>query len=285
MEAEKTSLISAEYDQTKMRITILANQDIASNYAINMLLPLFSEHEISLFLSSAVGSANKKPEQLLTLKALEQEFFNETLSKSLDNEHKHKARYLSFRGLSKQLCSPISMLNNINASEGIEKLRQTNPDLIVCIRYGLILKEAAISIPRFGVINLHSGLLPNYRGVMATFWAMLNDDEIIGCTLHYIDNSQIDTGRTIATTALKVDTKRSYLWHVLMLYEQGIIEIAKTVKNITDKKPIECAIQKAGGNYYTFPTTQDIQKFDGKGLVLADELEIFEFFNSRYLLQ
>jgi methionyl-tRNA formyltransferase len=267
-----------------MKITILANQDIASNYAINMLLGLLVNHDVSLFLSSQVGSNNNKPKPLISLKAIEQQMFTETLSVLLDGELSHKAKFKSFEGLSKQLCSPVSILNNINTAEGIEKLKQTDPELIISIRYGIILKDAIIDIPRFGVINLHSGLLPAYRGVMATFWAMLNGDKTIGCTLHYIDNSRIDTGRTIAVTALTVDQKRSYLWHVLTLYEQGVEEIAKTVKKIADQDPIDSSAQRSGGHYYTFPTSQDLQNFDSKGLVLADKLEILAFFNTRYLL-
>lgn len=266
-----------------MKITILANQDIASNYAVNMLLALLVNNDVSLFLSSQVGSSKNKPKPLLSLKVIEQKMFTETLSVLLDGELSHKAKFKSFEGLSKQLCSPVSILNNINTPEGIEKLKQTEPDLIISIRYGIILKEAIIGIPRFCVINLHSGLLPAYRGVMATFWAMLNGDKTIGCTLHYIDNSDIDTGRTIAVTALTIDQKRSYLWHVLTLYEQGVVEIAKTVKKIAAGELINSSAQKSGGHYYTFPTSQDLQKFDSKGFVLADKLEMLEFFHARYL--
>jgi methionyl-tRNA formyltransferase len=184
--------------------------------------------------------------------------------------------------MAKQLYSPVSILNNINTAEGINKLKQTKPDLIICIRYGLILKNAAISIPCFGVINLHSGLLPRYRGVMATFWAMLNGDTTIGCTLHYIDNHQIDTGRTIASTKLSVYKKRSYLWHVFTLYEKGILEIAKTVQNIKAEQVITCKAQREGGHYYTFPKADDFQNFVNKGFMLASEAEILALFKTRH---
>jgi len=127
-----------------MKITILANQDIASNYAINMLLPLLANDQVSLFLSSQVGSNANKPAPLLSLKVIEQQLFNDRLSVLLDGELRHKAKFKSFEGLSQQLCSPVSILNNINTPEGIEKLKQTDPDLIISIRYGIILKEVSI---------------------------------------------------------------------------------------------------------------------------------------------
>lgn len=263
-----------------MNITILANQDIASNYALNMLLPMLAKHKVTVFLSAQIGHSEKKPEPLLLLKTFEQTFFDKLFSNPVTNRKEGKLRYQSFDSLSKYLCSPVAMLNNINSAEGIEKLRHTKPDLIISIRYGLILKDAAITIPRFGVINLHSGLLPAYRGVMATFWSMLNGEEDIGCTLHYIEDSQIDSGRIIATTGLKVDKKRSYLWHVLTLYEQGVTAIASSVELIDAEEVIASSAQASGGEYYSFPTMQNLQDFESLGLVLFNESEIFQIFNS-----
>ena len=56
---------------------------------------------------------------------------------------------------------------------------------------------------------------------MATFWALLNGESEIGTTLHFIDDASIDTGRIVGSTRLRVDSRRSYLWHVLSLYEEG----------------------------------------------------------------
>ena len=51
---------------------------------------------------------------------------------------------------------------------------------------------------RLGLVNLHGGLSPEYRGADCTFWALYNSEPgKIGCTLHFIDQG-IDTGRLIA---------------------------------------------------------------------------------------
>ena len=75
--------------------------------------------------------------------------------------------------------------------------RQT-PELMISIRYGKILRSKALSIPDLGVLNLHSGKLPDYRGVMATFRAMLAQEQELFSTLHWIDDDTIDTGRVIS---------------------------------------------------------------------------------------
>ena len=54
-----------------MRITILANRDLPSNFALNMLLGMLDGHELTLFLSDKVGKSNQKPALLKQLESFE----------------------------------------------------------------------------------------------------------------------------------------------------------------------------------------------------------------------
>lgn len=265
-----------------MNITILANQDIASNYALNMLLPLLTGHNIHLYLSSAVGGNGSKPEPLLRLKFFEQTFFNECLSARMNKHESNRSLYKNFQQLACFLSEPASILNHINSVESVNKIKHTAPDLIISIRYGVILKDDVIALPKFGIINLHSGLLPQYRGVMASFWALLNNEPCIGCTLHFIDDSSIDTGRIVATTRLEVNHKCSYLWHVLNLYVDGVQKIAETVELIRQQQPIDYYPQGNSGKYYSFPSEQDLLDFEAKGLSLYSEQEFVAFLQTFY---
>jgi len=82
-------------------------------------------------------------------------------------------------------------------AEFAEKIRQINPDLIYVWSYPMILPEEIIKIPRYGSINLHIGLLPEYRGTNGVRWALLNGEEQTGVTIHFMD-SGIDTGSVIS---------------------------------------------------------------------------------------
>src|SRR4029450_8052707 len=91
-------------------------------------------------------------------------------------------------------------------------------DLFISIRFGLILGTEGLGFPPRGVLNLHSGLLPRYRGVLATFRALLNGDTEIGCTLHWIDSPGIDVGPIVETARTAGAKENSLLWHSLSLY-------------------------------------------------------------------
>lgn len=268
-----------------MKIAVLANRDLAACTALNRLWPaLCAAHEVQLILSSRVGKRNsEKPAQLQDLAVAEQDYFNEfifPLARKLPAGQ--KGPWLCFEDLAEQSSRPLWVLNQINNAQEYEQLAAFGPDLIISIRYGVILREAVLSIPRTGVLNLHSGLLPDYRGVMASFWAMLNAAESLGTTLHFIDDSTIDTGRILATTSLPVDADRSYLWHVLELYEEGCQRILQAVSEIHSGKIPDCHVQSQTGSYYSFPTEQQLAEFTQAGFRLFDAIDLLRM-SKRFL--
>ncbi len=67
--------------------------------------------------------------------------------------------------------------------EGVEDIRNIAPDLMVTAAFGQILSEELLTLPRFGVINVHGSLLPAYRGASPVQQAILNGDSITGITI------------------------------------------------------------------------------------------------------
>jgi len=91
----------------------------------------------------------------------------------------------------------VKEVPHINHPDVIQLVDELNPDLIAVFGTSLIRGEL-LTKGRLGIVNLHGGLSPEYRGADCTFWALYNGEpEKIGCTLHYID-AGIDTGRLIA---------------------------------------------------------------------------------------
>ncbi len=68
-------------------------------------------------------------------------------------------------------------------------------DLLLVCRFGL-LPRTVFAAPRWGVVNIHSSLLPKYRGVHPVSWALINGESETGVTLHRIDDG-IDTGEIL----------------------------------------------------------------------------------------
>ena len=266
-----------------MKILFLANKDLASNFALNKILPKISgHHESHLWLSARVGKVGNPPKQLARLKFFEQDLFNQLLS-PLKQNTKNKKSYKTFTDFAPFLSSKIQEVNQINSPEVINDLKTLTPDLIVSIRYGGILKEHVINIPKKGVINLHSGILPKYKGVMATFWALKNKDKEIGTTLHIIDDGAIDTGRIIKVSKINVTEERSYLCHVIELYKQGAIDILTAIETLSAGLTLSSHPQDESQSYFTFPSATECEEFESSGLTIVDEQAYMAFIRRYYI--
>jgi len=86
----------------------------------------------------------------------------------------------------------------------VEELSQFKPSLGVVFSYSRILWPELIKLFRFGVVNLHGGKLPEYRGANVLQWAIINGEIEIAMTLHYIDEG-VDTGPVIDEIYLPIE--------------------------------------------------------------------------------
>ena len=247
-----------------MRITLLANRDLYSNFALNHLVKALSvDHSLTLCLSQNVGPAQPQPD--LRMLAFYEQTLPNRLWFPLVDAVDQKGELLTFQGLAAYLETPPMSLSAPNSQDGLLVLANNSPDLIVSVRFGHILKSPAIAIPRLGVLNLHSGKLPAYRGVMATFRALLNQDVTLGTTLHWIDSESIDSGPIISQQSLPRDPSRCYLGNVLSLYEAGCSDLLQTIRALSHHQTPNSDPAPDGGAYYSFPNEGDICRFNAAG--------------------
>lgn len=93
------------------------------------------------------------------------------------------------------LAAKLPVLQPVRAREEafIGELRGLQPDLIVVAAYGQILPQSILDIPRFGCLNVHTSLLPKYRGAAPIQWAILEGETETGVTIMKMD-AGLDTG-------------------------------------------------------------------------------------------
>lgn len=248
-----------------MNITLLGHYDIASLYALDRVIGLLPGHDYSVLMSGDLRPKSAVDPSLGALARADAELCDRFLSGEIRGP---VAAQLTAR--------PVASLEAPNSPQGCQALRDLEPDLIISIRYRRILRDEAIAIPRKGVINLHSGVLPDYRGVMATFWAMLAGETEIGTTLHWIVDSGIDTGPLLGIHRRVTRPERSYLANVLGLYAGGCDMVAAAVDSLAAGDKLPAKQQTAKGYYFGTPETNDVQRFEAKSLTLFDGREAVE---------
>lgn len=260
-----------------MRILLLGHREIASNLGISLLVQGLQQFDLRIALSGAGEEAH--PDHLPELAELNQveQSMCDALDQGLPGPAAARVGLFGFNELARQTGNPIEMLSSPNSRGGLRKLRIWSPDLILSLRYRKILYEEAIAQPRFGVLNLHSGLLPKFRGVMATFHAMLEGKGKVGSTLHRISSRGIDTGEIIQSFPVSVGQGRSYLANVLSLYPRGCAEMVNAALTLHSGNSLKTVQQPDSDSYYRLPSAEQIRQFKEAGLQLCHGGELDEF--------
>lgn len=115
----------------------------------------------------------------------------------------------------------------------LDRLRELNPDLIVVIAFGQILRKEVLDLPKYGCVNVHVSLLPKYRGAAPINWAIINGEEKTGVTTMFMDEG-LDTGDIIKTREFSLDDEiNAGQLHDIMM-EEGADVLSQTVKSIED---------------------------------------------------
>lgn len=99
---------------------------------------------------------------------------------------------------------PVFQPTKLRDGTALETIRQLAPDLIVVAAYGRILPQEILDEPPLGCINVHSSLLPKYRGSAPIHWAILNGDQETGVTIMHMALA-LDAGDIIAQKTTPID--------------------------------------------------------------------------------
>jgi methionyl-tRNA formyltransferase len=81
-----------------------------------------------------------------------------------------------------ELGLPIYQPERASSPDELERVRVLNPDVIVVVAYGQLLKQEFLDIPKFGCVNIHASLLPRWRGAAPIQMALWAGDSETGIT-------------------------------------------------------------------------------------------------------
>ena len=137
---------------------------------------------------------------------------------------------------------------NLKDQSFIDKIKSINPDIIVVVAFRMIPKSIW-QIPKYGTINLHASLLPNYRGSAPINWAIINNENFTGVTTFFIDD-KIDTGDILLQEKIKLDKKINAGELHDKLKVIGASTVKKTIKEILNNSLIKKK-QEYNVNYKT----------------------------------
>jgi len=162
---------------------------------------------------------------------------------------------------------------DVNQEQCLQRLRGLAPDLAFSVNVYQRLHAPVLAIPRLGVVNVHFGMLPFYRGMSPYMWALSRGEAEIGITAHFMDE-RFDTGDIIAQRIVRVRSQDSacavYLRGCLVARDI-LLEIARSADEGTIPRRVQ---PRDGGTYYSLPDKKCIADIRRRGFALANPQDL-----------
>ena len=103
---------------------------------------------------------------------------------------------------------PVFQPTKLRDGTALKQLEELAPELIVVAAYGRILPDDILNLPPMGCINVHSSLLPKYRGAAPINWAVINGETETGVTIMDMA-TELDAGDIIAQVSTPIDSEET----------------------------------------------------------------------------
>ena len=282
-----------------MKIIILANDNVAYSGILSYpLLKNFSSEISGIFIQDGILNSNTNSSNLFNevkkKSGLQYAIFlaKETIYYKIAvfirrifhmNNHSDDCYLETNSNLGKIFDIPVFKISgSIHDENWLRKIKDLNPDLIICIRYAEILKKSLLEIPNKGVINFHSSLLPKYRGLGPIFQAVLHNENEIGFSFHYI-NEDIDTGQIIKREKIKIEQNESVSRLTIRTHIMGSYNLLSIINNLKNENKETKETPQNEGNYFSWPEKKDVKKFLQRRKKYVDIRDFFSlvFYNPK----
>jgi methionyl-tRNA formyltransferase len=157
----------------------------------------------------------------------------------------------------------VQLEGSVNSKKNLAVLTSYSPDLLISIGGNQIFKLPLINLATKGCLNLHTALLPKYRGLMPSFWVLKNNESHTGVSVFFVDEG-IDSGPIVVQKKVEIGNKsqEELIKHTKQIGMESILEAVDKIQNDTVKLIPNNAEQST---YFSFPTRADVSEFYKKG--------------------
>ena len=159
---------------------------------------------------------------------------------------------------------PTRTLASINDAAYLATLPGRDVDVLLSVAAPQILRREALAAAPL-TLNVHNGRLPDYRGMMPTFWALLEGEEHVVVTLHEMAE-QLDAGTVVAEFEVPVAPGESAFDVSRNAKAVAGREIAGLLSKVgSEQWPAGRPIDVSSGRYHGFPSRRDARRLRRAG--------------------
>ncbi|HEV2212259.1 MAG TPA: methionyl-tRNA formyltransferase [Gammaproteobacteria bacterium] len=164
------------------------------------------------------------------------------------------------------LALPVHQPESLKGAAAQQVLRDTAPDVMVVVAYGLLLPSKVLGVPRLGCLNIHASLLPRWRGAAPIQRALLAGDAETGVAIMQMDKG-LDTGdvlKEVRTPITPEDTAQTLHDRLAPMGAAALLDVLARLPDLPARKQPETGVT------YAHKLTKDEARLDWSKS--ADEL-------------
>lgn len=159
---------------------------------------------------------------------------------------------------------PCDSIRDVNDPLFLERLRGLGTEVIVSVSCPQIFKRPLIDLPERGCLNVHGALLPEYRGVMPSFWMLANDEKRAGVSVFFV-NEDVDAGELCGQRTFVIhpdETLDAFLRRSKAMAAELLLDVLEEVeKSTVSRTPLDLS----SGSYFSWPDREAVRRFHAAG--------------------
>ncbi len=211
---------------------------------------------------SPFGKKEKMSEKALkTLRIFGGRFFLRYAVQYLSAQFNPRKKVLNV--LDRYKIKRIHLQGSINSDESLSRLSACQPDLLISIAGNELFRKPLIELAPKGCLNLHTALLPRYRGLMPSFWVLKNGETETGVSVFFVDEG-IDSGPILVQKRFEIGNRTL---EELIQYSKrlGMDAILESIDRIYHDKIQLLENDDSQKEYNSFPERSDVREFLASG--------------------
>ncbi|MFT7463399.1 MAG: methionyl-tRNA formyltransferase [Pseudohongiellaceae bacterium] len=189
--------------------------------------------------------------------------------------------FLRLRTLARRHRLPFVRSENVMSQETLAFVADQQPDVVVTL-FHQIVRQPLIEIPRLGVVNIHPGLLPDYRGIQPYFWELSEGSERAGATVHLIEDESIDSGAILGGTSYPVVRGSSVQLNYYLTCRAASRLLPVCLTALASGRMSPQQQSSAAGAYWRWPDSAAFDRLASRGHCLMSWRQLFALLAGRY---
>lgn len=153
---------------------------------------------------------------------------------------------------------------NVNDESFLGRLRTLDTHLIVSVSCPQLFEKPLIELPSRGCLNIHGAILPEYRGVLPSFWMLANGETRGGVSVFFV-NEKIDAGELCGQRSFEIRPGESLDAFVRRSKAEAAELLLEVLRSIEEGTVVRTPLDLSVGSYYSWPDRPAVRRFHAAG--------------------